>query len=117
MTIRSYFTAGTACIATAVSGFIFGVLVSPASSDQYVVNGPLGKPREVLIAVETYRSTEELQWAAEERGMDPTDLQAFAHYREPTKLCTIHIVDPAISLESDLLGHEMLHCFYGDWHQ
>lgn len=31
-------------------------------------------------------------------------------------ICTMHIVDPAISYQPEFVGHEFLHCQYGNFH-
>jgi len=31
--------------------------------------------------------------------------------------CTIYMIDPKISYQPEFIGHELVHCMYGDWHQ
>jgi hypothetical protein len=39
-------------------------------------------------------------------------------FSEPWKeeKCTLHIVDPKVEYQAAILGHEMMHCIYGAWH-
>jgi hypothetical protein len=30
--------------------------------------------------------------------------------------CTMHMVDPAVEYVPEFVGHEFLHCVYGQWH-
>jgi hypothetical protein len=32
------------------------------------------------------------------------------------KLCTIYTIDPETDYRPELYGHELMHCFFGDWH-
>lgn len=32
-------------------------------------------------------------------------------------VCEVHILDPSINYQPAIAGHEMLHCFYGAWHE
>ena len=31
--------------------------------------------------------------------------------------CTIYMIDPARSYKPEYYGHELMHCFFGDWHK
>lgn len=116
MKLGEFFTAGTAGLAIALGSFIIGVHVAPTTSDGYTFNKVVGEQREALIVVQTYQSTEELQRAAQGLGIIPERLVAFTQYNDKTKLCTIHIVDPKQVHAPQFIGHEVLHCVYGNWH-
>lgn len=34
----------------------------------------------------------------------------------PGKFCEVHVLSPAVKPQEMWLGHEVLHCSYGEWH-
>lgn len=64
------------------------------------------------ITVKLYPSQEAMQAAY--RGTPPERLAGFSNFNPRT--CTIHIVDPAVRYKPTIMGHELNHCIYGDWH-
>ena len=46
----------------------------------------------------------------------PETTVAFTELTYPYDTCTMHIVDPSISYVPEFVGHEFLHCVYGQWH-
>jgi hypothetical protein len=50
------------------------------------------------------------------RGLK-SDVAAFSiiYKNDPSK-CTVHILDPSVKYEPEFIGHEFLHCVYGQWH-
>lgn len=48
---------------------------------------------------------------------DGRRLMAFSQLDADSKdYCVIHIVDPKVHYAPESVGHELLHCIYGDWH-
>lgn len=46
----------------------------------------------------------------------PEDVAAFAVIHPFDTTCTIYILDPKVEYEPEYIGHELVHCIYGDWH-
>jgi hypothetical protein len=46
----------------------------------------------------------------------PEDVAAFAVISEKDTTCTIYIMDPKVSYQPEFIGHELVHCIYGVWH-
>lgn len=48
---------------------------------------------------------------------DGGDIVAFTSlYPSDKSRCTINMVDPAVEYVPEFIGHEFLHCVYGQWH-
>ena len=45
-----------------------------------------------------------------------TVLNAFSSVNPMTDMCDIYAIDPAVEYHPESFGHELLHCFYGNWH-
>lgn len=72
----------------------------------------------VQVNIVTYKSQRDLQKALGTRaGVDASNVVAFSELRPPFDVCTIHMVDPSISYKPEFVGHEFLHCTYGQWHK
>lgn len=72
------------------------------------------------VYIVTYPNLMTLQQAATKFGMeDVSRIRAFSTWSRGNTLCTIHIVAPkeGTTPDSQRIGHELLHCFYGDWHR
>ena len=70
----------------------------------------------VTIETKLYKSRADLRKAAAKVGL-PDDTLAFAKQPdEPGQACTIHMLDPAVWYEPEIVGHEYLHCVFGQWH-
>lgn len=48
---------------------------------------------------------------------EPRLLGAFAALQQDENSCTIYARDPEWLYEPEFIGHELLHCFYGDFHK
>jgi hypothetical protein len=71
----------------------------------------------VKVNVTTYKSSKEVQASAKALGADYPGIVAFSVLQPPYDTCTIHMIDPAVSYEPEFVGHEFLHCTYGQWHR
>lgn len=50
-------------------------------------------------------------------GIDKTPrLNAFSGFNRTTQTCDIFAIDPAVEYRPEDFGHELMHCFYGQWH-
>jgi hypothetical protein len=44
------------------------------------------------------------------------EVAAFATLAVNEPRCTIYMIDPKNKYEPEFIGHEFVHCVYGDWH-
>lgn len=71
----------------------------------------------VTVDIKEYGSQKELYEFAKTRGIDYPEIIAFSSVSESRSHCTMHIIDPTVSYEPEFVGHEFLHCVYGQWHK
>lgn len=71
---------------------------------------------DLRVEVTVHMSREALVEAAKEYGEDRPDLAAFSILYPKSNLCKVHIVNPEASYEPEFIGHELIHCVYGQWH-
>lgn len=59
--------------------------------------------------------------ALQRYGLKDSDIGGFRIYGftfiRPDGVCEVHTLDPAVNYQPAIAGHEMLHCFYGAWHE
>lgn len=76
----------------------------------------------MLIKITVYKSYADLQKALEEKykhqdSIDFSSVAAFSSLFPPDfNYCEIHMIDPEVDYMPEYVGHEFLHCFYGQWH-
>lgn len=74
----------------------------------------------VAVNVVLYKTKAELHAAAAKYlsdGTDPKTYNAFTIlFPDKKNQCVIHMMDPAVEYNPQHVGHEMLHCFYGQFH-
>ena len=82
----------------------------------------IGDPPPIRLQFNTvvieYDTPEELSNAIREFGFaarKAKNIHAFAAVQGNT--CTIHIVKPAKDYMPEHIGHEIVHCIYGNWHK
>lgn len=49
--------------------------------------------------------------------VDAKSLAAFAVIRRSDSKCTIYMLDPKVKYQPEYVGHEFIHCIYGEWHK
>lgn len=87
-------------------------------ADGYTFREKQFEKTKVQINIVTYKSQVDLQRALGNRGgVDRQTVVAFSELRAPFDVCTIHMVDPKVKYQPEFVGHEMLHCVYGQWHK
>lgn len=87
-------------------------------ADGYVFEMKQTEDLQPRVMVVPYDSEADFLRAANDKGIKHKDVLAFAelpHYNNAFT-CTIHIVDPAVKYQPEMLGHEFAHCLYGQWH-
>lgn len=45
------------------------------------------------------------------------NVAAFAVIRKADPTCTIYMLDPKTNYQPEFIGHELVHCIYGEWHK
>lgn len=86
-------------------------------SDGYKFGEKQYEQTPVTVNIVTYSSAQELSNAARKWGVNNPDVVAFTLLNSNNRSkCTIHIIDPAVKYQPEFVGHEFLHCVYGQWH-
>ena len=70
----------------------------------------------VTVNVVTFPTRKEFVEAAKARGITNDNIAAFSILKAPYDTCTIYMVDPGTRFNPEMVGHEFLHCVYGQWH-
>jgi hypothetical protein len=90
-------------------------------TDGYTFDKATISKQQVTINIIEYDSLIELNEAALKVGAKVEvngEIMAFSVLRPPSySTCTIHIVNPKSGYRPEYIGHEMIHCFYGEWHK
>ena len=102
---------------------VFALLL--ASCDSAPRTGPDGyqfgykqyEQNPVTVTVVTYKTQQDLYKVAKSKGADYPEIAAFSILYPNKEVCTIHMIDPSVSYEPEYVGHEFLHCVYGQWHR
>lgn len=89
---------------------------SRVGADGYSFGDPSFERTEVKVQLVTYKTRAEFMAAAKKRGVDSLELQAFTELQSPFDRCIIHVMDPKVQYQPEFIGHELAHCFYGQWH-
>jgi hypothetical protein len=72
---------------------------------------------QLSVTLVPYPSAKALQAAGKRFGVERAEsLAAFATLSRSEPRCTIHYVHPQVSYEPEWLGHELVHCIYGQFH-
>lgn len=90
------------------------------SDDGYAFEREDFKRAHIAVTIVTHPSLTDLQRAGGKAGADAggdRELAAFSTLSMTGPACTIHIVDPHVRYEPEMLGHEMTHCIYGRFHR
>lgn len=85
-------------------------------ADGYQFGKPQYEKQQVTINVVTYKTQSDLLKEAAKHGATSPTIVAFSVLRPPFDTCTIHMIDPRVRYEPEYVGHEFLHCAYGQWH-
>jgi hypothetical protein len=85
-------------------------------TDGYSFGDKQYEKNEVTIKVVAYKTQNDLLDVAKTKGISSPDVVAFSVLRPPFDVCTVHMIDPAVRYEPEFVGHEFLHCVYGQWH-
>lgn len=88
-------------------------------ADGYEFGEPQFVRQYTYVKLVTYDTQAEVAIAAYEHGFEMWQaVRAFAVLSEdPLGVCELHAVDPQQLYMPEYYGHEILHCFYGNWHR
>lgn len=101
---------------------LFGLLVASCNqpnvgTDQYQFGKKQYENSAVAVSIVTYKTKADLLRASRKYGVNNPDLVAFSLLSSTRKdVCEIHMIDPSVKYQPDFVGHEFLHCVYGQWH-
>lgn len=98
---------------------LVGCDAKPVAKDGYRFEQETFTRTEFPVEIVLLQSDRELQAAFTARGIKgvkPESVAAFAVIRRNDPRCTIYMVDPKVRYEPEWIGHELVHCIYGEWH-
>lgn len=72
--------------------------------------------RRLTVDFVDYPSEKAFKDAAVAKGLDKDQVLAFSVISASTGKCEIHLVDPLLAYKPELIGHEVAHCRYGQFH-
>lgn len=74
---------------------------------------------ELGVKVVTYSTRADFNKELKKRNLSIKDGEIMAFsvlFVKSPNICVIHMVDPAVEYKPEFVGHEFLHCVYGQWH-
>lgn len=70
-----------------------------------------------VVLVQSQAEMEKLL-ASKNKTLAPgREVVAFSVLYTNTPECTIYMMDPKVVYQPEFVGHEFVHCVYGDWHK
>lgn len=84
-------------------------------SDEYAFGTKQYEKSSVKVNIVTYKSEKEFREEIKRRKLSE-NTAAFTVLKPPFDECTINMIDPSVRYEPQFVGHEFLHCVYGQWH-
>lgn len=112
-------------IAWLVGGLLFlafllnlNSMIIGKGKDGYYFEEPSLFMPEFSIKVEMFDNEKDISKEYERKTGEyaPRNLVAFAIVSANTFECTIYIIDPQKKYMPEFIGHELVHCLYGEWH-
>lgn len=83
--------------------------------DGYEFSDPKDPRSTITVTVKVYPDYKSVREAVMALGVKAVPkVWAFSVVKGNT--CTIHMIDPNKDYRPELIGHEYLHCVYGQWH-
>lgn len=100
--------------------FFLGAAINPLSGrDGYIFRKKEFFIPTIEVTVVPHKTRQELVQVAKREGViipSGEKLMAYSLVKPEQRKCTIHLIDPDIRYEPEYIGHELVHCFYGSWH-
>jgi len=88
-------------------------------SDGYKFGEKQYTQNELGVKIVTYSTRADFNQELKKRNLSTKDGEIMAFsilFAEAPNLCVIHMMDPAVEYRPEFVGHEFLHCVYGQWH-
>ena len=88
--------------------------------DGYIMNNADINHSAIQLNVHMYRTVSAFNQSARAHGVPyqpGIETQGFTVYRVNNNVCDMYIYDPAYRYKPEFIGHELVHCIYGDFHQ
>ena len=106
----------TLLVAAALTSF--NLPSNDAAPDGYEFAGKEFNNLDTKIEFVVHPSYADLRESARSVGIkNPGRTKAYSIlYRPDYKRCVVHIVDPDVVYAPEYIGHEIVHCIYGRWH-
>jgi len=92
---------------------------SKRGSDGYIIEQAEFMHTDIHLRIHMFRSEKEFKAAKISNGVkDPPNAEtmAFTYSNKNSNECEIYMYDPAYIYEPEYIGHELVHCIYGDFH-
>ena len=99
--------------------FLLASCESQNSADGYSFGEKQYTQTNLSVNVVVYETKEQFQEEIRRRNLvaDGNEIAAFTVlYVNDQSRCTIHMIDPKADYSPEFVGHEFLHCVYGQWH-
>lgn len=89
------------------------------AADGYVFGKPTFKHEQIQLSVILLDNQEAVirELAKRKDGYVDKTVIAFSSIGANTNTCTIYMIDPAKQYLPEFIGHELVHCIYGQWHE
>lgn len=92
---------------------------SDRGDDGYIIERSEFDHRYLTLRLHLYRSVSSFEKAAKANGVASTSkikTKGFTFYNPNSLVCDMYIYDPKYDYEPEFIGHELVHCLYGDFH-
>lgn len=93
--------------------------ITQAGMDRYFFTSKQYQKKRVIIDLVLYNNYDEIAVEAAKHGLvvgEDEYIVAFSLDTLKGNRCEIHMLDPAIAYRPEFAGHEMHHCFFGQFH-
>jgi hypothetical protein len=71
---------------------------------------------QIVVTIVRHPSYKDLNKHFGEKSPPGFTTRAYTTWTPDGTHCTIHMVDPSIDYQPQYIGHEFIHCMYGDFH-
>lgn len=111
--ILAFITIGVVSLTVAGCDFI---PESNKGADGYRFGEPQYENSSVTVSTVVYASQQEMDNVKRDLGISENVVAFSVLSKNNPAVCTIHMLDPTVKYEPEFVGHEFLHCVYGQWH-
>jgi len=88
------------------------------AADGHTWKGATRNVNPVTVNIVTHKDIWSLRSAAVfwAPNLEPSQIRAFS-FVQRNGTCVIHIIDPEVDYQPEIIGHEFAHCAYGSFHE